>query len=299
MSKTLLSWVMSFLVISLCGCANVSAEEQQTDITPETDIRDLVEDFGSRLRLVPSLAPSDVISRSMEENYGNLVTGDLLESWQHSPEDAPTRRLSSPWPDRIEISTVQQLTDDEYEVEGQIIEITSVEKESGGAAAKRPITLSVNREGDRWLISDVVLGEYESVIVYRNTDYGFSLSLPESWGGYSIVSEEWTGTALEASQAGESIEHGPLLSIRHPAWTEENVRQDIPIMVFTTAQWEALQDGEFSVSAAPVGPSELDRNDEYVFALPPRYNYAFPEGCEEVEEILGSEPLRAINLLSE
>ena len=43
--------------------------------------------------------------------------------------------------------------------------------------------------------------------------------------------------------------------------------------------------------AAPINPSELGRNKRYVFALPPRYNFAFPTGYEEVEEILEGKPL--------
>jgi hypothetical protein len=85
-----------------------------------------------------------------------------------------------------------------------------------------------------------------------------------------------------------------MISIRHPEWTAENPRQDIPIMIFTTAQWNSLQQGKFHIGAAPIGPSELGRNAKYVFALPARYNYAFPTGYEEVESILKSDPLQPI-----
>jgi hypothetical protein len=40
----------------------------------------------------------------------------------------------------------------------------------------------------------------------------------------------------------------------------------------------------------------LGRNNRYVFALPARYNFAFPEGYEEVEKILESKPLEAAQL---
>jgi hypothetical protein len=90
-------------------------------------------------------------------------------------------------------------------------------------------------------------------------------------------------------------ETGPLVLIRHPGWTEENPRQDIPVMVFTHAQWEALENGEFHIGAAPTNPSRLGRNSEYVFALPARYNYAFPEGYEEVEDIIESGAFEAFD----
>jgi hypothetical protein len=63
-------------------------------------------------------------------------------------------------------------------------------------------------------------------------------------------------------------------------------------MIFTHAQWNSLQKGKFSVGAAPVGPTEIERSRSYVFALPARYNYAFPTGYEEVERILEGNPLR-------
>jgi hypothetical protein len=64
-------------------------------------------------------------------------------------------------------------------------------------------------------------------------------------------------------------------------------------MIFTMAQWEALQSEKFHIGAAPMGPKELGRNSKYVFALPARYNYAFPEGFEEVDAILESGALKA------
>jgi hypothetical protein len=67
-------------------------------------------------------------------------------------------------------------------------------------------------------------------------------------------------------------------------------------MVFTLDQWNSLEHDKFHIGAAPVGPSELGRNNRYVFALPARYNFAFPEGYEEVEKIMESKPLEAAQL---
>ncbi len=124
-------------------------------------------------------------------------------------------------------------------------------------------------------------------VVYKNTQYGIDFILPDSWQGYSIITDEWQGTQDEAV-----VETGPLISIRHPDWTSENPRQDILIMIFTLAQWDSLQQDNFHIGAAPIGPSELGRNCKYVFALPARYNYAFPTGYEEVEAILNIKPLQ-------
>jgi len=64
-------------------------------------------------------------------------------------------------------------------------------------------------------------------------------------------------------------------------------------MVFTLSQWDLLQQEKFHIGAAPIGPTELGHNTRYVFALPARYNYAFPTDWEEVEKILEGNPLKA------
>lgn len=130
-------------------------------------------------------------------------------------------------------------------------------------------------------------------LVYDNAQYGFRFTLPASWQGYSIVTSTWEGLATVSTQGEQAVEMGPLLSIRHPQWTDNRPRQDIPIMVFTQDQWNQLTQDKFNIGAAPIGPRKLGQNTDYVFALPARYNYAFPEGFEEVDEIIESDPLQA------
>lgn len=134
-------------------------------------------------------------------------------------------------------------------------------------------------------------------IVYTNKQYGFQFSLPESWKGYSIVNSNWEGNVMdEKSTSEKSLETGPILSIRDPRWTAQTPRQDIPIMIFTISQWDSLLREEFYIGAAAIKPSELGQNDKYVFAIPARYNFAYPPGYEEVDKILQqSHPLKAFN----
>jgi hypothetical protein len=141
-------------------------------------------------------------------------------------------------------------------------------------------------------VSNELLKKSFSIIEYKNTQYGFTFSLPLTWQGYSIAGDKWEG---EASVQGSDVvvEKGPIIFIRHPKWTSANPRQDIPIMIFTIAQWDSLEQGKFHIGAAPIGPTELRRNSKYVFALPARYNFAFLPGFEEVEEILENNPLKA------
>lgn len=306
MKKTIAVALVVALSISLYGCAEgakteptklpgVSADQALQDNEKDrAAVEKLVKDFGTKLQTVSLQAPKDILIKSMQENYGNYVKPALIEKWSNDPVNAPGRVSSSPWPDRIEISTVDKISDNAFEVTGKVIEITSQELANGGIAAKRPITLKVEKADSQWIISDVSLGAYENVNsnIYKNTEYGFNFTLPDSWKDYKIVADKWEGLAVGGSEGQKVVESGPMLSIRHPQWTAEKPRQDIPIMIFTLSQWEQLQKDKFHIGAAPVNPTELGRNAKYVFALPARYNYAFPAGYEEVEQILKGNPLQ-------
>jgi hypothetical protein len=298
MRKLLLPLLILFLVIAVAACTGQN-KEPAPGTSGQTDdkytVANLVKDFGSKLKEVSLLAPQDVVSKSMEENYGGLVSPELLAAWQRDPQNAPGRLVSSPWPERIEILNIVKLEEDIYEVRGNIIEVTSASQTGDNdAVTKKPTTLIVKKTPSGWLIDTVTLGSdaEDGSITYSNSQYGFTFNLPEGWKNYWIVTEQWEGTALAAEQSGQVVETGPIIKIRHPQWSESEPRQDIPLMIFTTDQWEALQREEFSVGAAPTPPGELGRNANYVFALPARYNYAFPTGYEEVEQILEGQPLQ-------
>ena len=128
---------------------------------------------------------------------------------------------------------------------------------------------------------------------YSDVQYGFELALPDSWKGFTVVNSTWEGLPVKTD--GKAVT-GPMLSVRHPKWTKESPRQDIPVMVFTLAQWDAMKNGEYHIGAAPIDPTELGRNNKYVFALPARYNFSFFEGYEEVETILKGAPLKATDI---
>lgn len=299
MKKYFLVALIIIISLSLFGCVDreneVEPQQQEqpgtVNLTDESDqaaVAGLVEDFGSRLQAVSLLAPEDIAKKSLQENYKDLVSVGLLSEWLADPQSAPGRWTSSPWPDRIDILNIDKLSEDKYQVKGEIIIVSSTEKGNGGFVAKRPVTLEVEKIEGQWLIFAAAFGDYEDTgaVVYSNNQYGFNFSLPGSWKGYSIITGTWEGFSTGGPQGNETAATGPILSIRHPQWTSENQRQDIPIMVFTISQWESLQKDEFHIGAAPVGPSELGRNSKYVFALPARYNFSFLEGYEEVANIL-------------
>jgi hypothetical protein len=168
-----------------------------------------------------------------------------------------------------------------------IIPTISLDSNQQGQQGKGETTVDKNNDKE-----DIEQNEPEGNF-YESAEYGFTFTLPESWEGYQIVSDTWEGISIDQQQ----MENGKILLIRHPAWTEEKPRQDIPIMIFTLNQWSSLEKGEFHIGAAPIGPTILGQNNEFVLALPARYNFAFLEGYEEVETILEKTPLQTKNVV--
>ena len=127
---------------------------------------------------------------------------------------------------------------------------------------------------------------------YKNSKYGFTFLLPATWKGCEIVEDTWSGY-IETARGEETVERGPAIRILNPRSKESDQYGDIYIMIFTHQQWDALRKGKFVVSAAPVGPGELDRNAKYVFAESPRMINPDLEGAKEIESIMKGKPLHA------
>lgn len=123
------------------------------DNNDQTAVTKLVQEFGQRLKNVSLTAAEETIINSVTENYGDLVSAELLSKWQNYPATAPGRLTSSPWPERIEISETKKLSDSKYKIKGEIIEVTSVEMANGGYASKQPVILLVEKTDNNWLIT--------------------------------------------------------------------------------------------------------------------------------------------------
>jgi len=119
---------------------------------------------------------------------------------------------------------------------------------------------------------------------YKNEKYGFEISFPDSWQYYAVISETWQGTMVN----GDTKKYqGPKILLRSPKWTEAKPWQDIPVLIFTPEQWKLAENEELAVSAAPIGPSKLGENKNYVFALPPRWiGFTDALGQDEAAEIV-------------
>lgn len=122
--------------------------------------------------------------------------------------------------------------------------------------------------------------------IYANSDYGFNMTFPDSWKGYSIVVQNWEGHVIDNYSQTYS---GPEIIIKNPQTTSAQAYQDIPIMVFTKNIWDMVSgpNPTVAVSAAPIGPAKIGENAKYVFATPPRW-YGFTDaiGIDEALSIV-------------
>ncbi len=123
-------------------------------------------------------------------------------------------------------------------------------------------------------------------VVYHNADYGLTFTLPADWRGYTVLMQKWEGSDyVPAHDRAEVVAHGPMIILRHPQWTSENPRQDIPIDVFTRDQWDGLHAGRFEVGVGGY-EREFEHNERYVFAVSSRFDWGELKGREETEKIV-------------
>lgn len=97
----------------------------------------------------------------MSKKYGSYLTGFLLSEWQINPTEALGRSVSSPWPDRIEISSISKQDENTYVVQGNVIEITSNDDDK--PFDLYPVTLTVVKYNNPWLTDKTTKGDLEKV----------------------------------------------------------------------------------------------------------------------------------------
>ena len=183
------------------------ASEKST--VEKSEISGLIEGFGQALKNVSLLGPT--VTRDIAINYQDFLTPELLAKWENDPSLAVGRTTSSPWPDRIEISSIEPSGTDAYGVNGYIVEVTSADFTSdnglvcsSGAScaggARQSISLSVVKSGDRWLIAEVAVGPKEQANAGNITGESATGTAPiqgQSAGpGWKTVSSSTAGVAF-------------------------------------------------------------------------------------------------------
>jgi hypothetical protein len=153
--KQLILALTLLTTVSLVACTLPPGTPTQTSVSnsgEEAEIRDLVDNFGRRLQNVSLQAPDG--AQEIQQQYAEFVSPTLLEMWMNNVSKAPGRLVSSPWPDRIEITSLSKQAANRYEITGFVVELTSTEVVSGGAAARIPVRIVVQRGQGRWLITE-------------------------------------------------------------------------------------------------------------------------------------------------
>lgn len=121
-------------------------------------------------------------------------------------------------------------------------------------------------------------------IIYQNKEYGFELDLTDSWKNYSIIVDSWEGRFLDGSE--QQIQ-GPKIIIKNSKDTEVQCWQDLIVLIFNKQEWDMIEQENLSVSAAPIGPQKIGENQNYIFALPPRWvGFTDCLGQDEAQEIM-------------
>lgn len=125
---------------------------------------EVVKEFGRRMKDVPTTAAVDIAAAAIRRAYGSLVEQSLLDSWTASPAKAPGRAVSSPWPDRIEVTSSSR-TPDETLVTGVVVEVTST-----GEARRIPVELRLRQIDGAWVITS-----FAEVVQHTDADYAVAV----------------------------------------------------------------------------------------------------------------------------
>lgn len=278
-----LFWILErgpVLLVTVAGCNSRDAERSANgDLLPAADtvdcgaaaVRTVVERFGQQLQRVSLLAPESLRAEQMRESYGPFVAPDLLAAWLRDPHHAPGRQTSSPWPDRIEISSVES-DDGTCTVRGDIIYATSVELSEGGAAAREPVVVQVRRDG-AWQISGFALADStalnsssDAVDVVRG--YYAAIAAHDYAAAYALWADEGaaSGQTLQAFAAGFRETADVRVETDEPARTEGAagsvyVHVPVTILAVTTRGERQRFQGTYTLRRSSVdGASEAQRS---------------------------------------
>lgn len=122
---------------------------------------------------------------------------------------------------------------------------------------------------------------------YTNTEYGFEISFPDSWIGYSVTESLWSGFSSDGTIDCANYCKGAMFIFKNNKLYNEKKFKGIPIMVMSSDIWNLMEQEKILYGAGPVNPGKIGQNGKFVFAMPPRW-YGFSDilDSKEIEEIL-------------
>lgn len=149
--------IVGLLVACALVFTYVRSSRQSSYVAPfrneRGQVEAVVEKFGEHMKNVPLSADSDTVADTIQKEYAPYITEALLDRWIKDPLHAPGRETSSPWPERIEISSMEKIGE-YYEVVAKVISLTSVEKAQGGYYDSSPAYITVANTNGAWRVAE-------------------------------------------------------------------------------------------------------------------------------------------------
>jgi hypothetical protein len=170
MNKNMI-FILIIILIAVLGLTLFFAPRKEHRADPNTSVsnevdaslRNLVINFGKKLNQVSLLAPHEEVRTLMQTHYGEFLTPELLAEWQSDPSQAVGRTVSSPWPDRIEVVQVSEISKNTYTIEGTVIELVNSGPKTIDIAATYPVSITVEHRDGAWRISRLTKGAYSEL----------------------------------------------------------------------------------------------------------------------------------------
>jgi len=137
------------------GVPELTAEEK-------AQITELIDNFGHELTNVTMIDPENVVAEQIKEHYTPYLTPNLLSKWVFDPSLAMGRTTSSPWPDRIEVDSMEKVDNDRIKVQGYVVWVASGGQNGLEVTATVPALFFVKKDFStgKFLIDDAFSNKY-------------------------------------------------------------------------------------------------------------------------------------------
>lgn len=155
-SKKMLIAIVTVVVLAVAAGAvwYLNKPEQGTNLVSEQyTVAGITNAFGANLKMVSLLAPEKDLIDAFDRQYKPFITPELLAEWKADPTKAIGRSTSSPYPDKIEIASVNKVSKKSYVVTGNVIEVANATKGTVTTVSVYPVTLTFTNVDGTWLIS--------------------------------------------------------------------------------------------------------------------------------------------------
>jgi hypothetical protein len=152
---TVISLIIAVVLIA-GGLAYYRQYQQGQDIANDSSIRTVVTQFGTTMQKVSLSAPDAV--QQIGNAYSPYASEALVNKWKQQKEFAPGRGTSSPYPDHIDIISLEKAPNNTYLVKANVIEMTST-----GIAGQFPLTLTMGKAQNQWVITSYEPGPYQPI----------------------------------------------------------------------------------------------------------------------------------------